>query len=1297
MHRLCFAKSTLASDSRLCRRALRPSFLRGSIERIRARLSAQSCLQRASQLRLWTGIAALCLLGPGVLAGDPEVSNFRENVFVSDAQGLTEITRLAWAPDGTERLFATRLRGEIRIVRSGKLLPVPFATVEPVYVNAECGLLGICFDPNFAVNHYVYCFATVSPDEQQIIRYTDRDDVAIEKTVLIRNLPTRGNRHNGGALAIGQDGKIYWGIGDNGAAVGAKANLTSLGSKIGRANLDGSPANDNPFNDGAGPNNDYIWARGFRNPFVLFFQPATGKLWINDVGGDYEQVFVAGAGDHGGWDFYEANQPQGYLPPVIKYRTNGTDNRPIRADGAVRSDNLVTISTGEPHGFLRGEKIKISGSSPSSFDGEFFVASVPQPTSFTLRQSGLNEAGGGGSAASLKLGGSITGGTFYNSTAFPREFWGNLFFGDYNSGRLLRATLDSNNGITSVDTFATAIRQFLDICVGPDGALYYVGHNSTGTIYRMAHQGGTTKIVVHPTTLSMVEGGKGVLSVRLAAAPAMPVAIDVSLFSGTNSQIRLSQTNVVFTTNNWNVGQTVTLEVTATSDGLDAREIVALSAPGFETLKINVNALEQASSSLILSSSLLEFGEGESGSFTVRLSEAPTSNLTVNVTLSGDSNVALATAPTLIFTRDNYSIPQTVTIAGIEDSDAQSHFATVMLSAPGQAPRTVALSVVDNEPVAASLNVSSPIRATVGAALNMILSGQGNPRPTYSLLNAPAGMSLDPITGNISWVPTARGEFNATVEARNGLLPNATQQLLLIVSDDLPPQARLTKPSAGEVVSGSRSEWFGDGLDDVGTVKAEFYVDGILAYTDINNHGHFHFGGEHLRWDTSLLSDGPHRLNLIVYDTKGQSNNSEINVMVSNTAANQIPQVLVTRPLEGTAFATPPIVLIEASASDADDGVAKVEFFANGQKIGEATEPPYSLVWLNAAAGRYSLTARAIDHRQAASDSAPIQIEVTENIGFEADAVPRLGGRGDGLIGTTDWEQIGRFVAGLETVADTNEFARVDCAPRLSEAGLIRGDGIISLIDWVQVARYGASLDPFTPTGGPVSNQAFADGLNKLNSAGAFDGRALSIIRSIFFANDTNFVAVEIEAMGDENAVGFSIQFDPQKFRYIDTHLGRDASQATLLVNTHEAGAGILGLALALPSGRVFIPGRQQLARIWLAALPRSEGSTSLNLGDHPVSREFSSAEATRLTGGFRNAVADIKSGLSITATAEPDGKVLIECAGIPGRSYVVQGSSDLLTWTIILSLTADEKGNFSFEEREIQTSSSRFYRIIQP
>ena len=197
----------------------------------------------------------------------------------------------------------TQKGGIVRIVNFGPpptLVATPFATVTPIQTTSECGLIGIAFDPDFMTNGYVYFFVTVSASEQQIIRYTDSGGVGIDKTTIVPGLPTVGANHDGGSVGVGRDGKLYWGIGDNGSGIGVDLDLTLLASKIGRANRDGSIPADNPFDDGAGPNNDYIFARGFRNPFTATFQPTTGTLWVDVAGTSYEQIFAVEAGEHAG-------------------------------------------------------------------------------------------------------------------------------------------------------------------------------------------------------------------------------------------------------------------------------------------------------------------------------------------------------------------------------------------------------------------------------------------------------------------------------------------------------------------------------------------------------------------------------------------------------------------------------------------------------------------------------------------------------------------------------------------------------------------------------------------------------------------------------------------------------------------------------------------------------------------------------------------------------------------------------------------------------------------------------------
>ena len=237
--------------------------------------------------------------------------------------GGIPVTGTAWAPDGSQRLFLTTKDGNVRIVEDGVLLPTPFMSVAELYQGSECGLLSVAFDPNFGENGYVYFFMTVSASEQRIVRYRAAGNVGVEPTIIVAGLPTLGANHDGGALAFGPDGKLYWAIGDLGPGTGVDDDLQSLAAKVGRVNRDGTVPLDNPFHDNGGPNDDRIWARGFRNPFTMTFRPTTGDLWLNVVGTYFEQVFVVDRGAHGGWNDHEQWQPDGFLEPVITYPTNG--------------------------------------------------------------------------------------------------------------------------------------------------------------------------------------------------------------------------------------------------------------------------------------------------------------------------------------------------------------------------------------------------------------------------------------------------------------------------------------------------------------------------------------------------------------------------------------------------------------------------------------------------------------------------------------------------------------------------------------------------------------------------------------------------------------------------------------------------------------------------------------------------------------------------------------------------------------------------------------------------------------
>src|SRR5204862_2597377 len=129
----------------------------------------------------------------------------------------------------------------------------------------------------------------------------------------------------------------------------------------------------------------------------------------------------------------------------------------------------------------------------TSFHVTFYVASAPSATTLTVAQNGGAASSGGGTVTTNNIGGCVTGGALYDATQFAAGYRGNFFYGDYNTGRVVRATIDpGSNAVTSNEIWADGMTGQVDVAVGPDGALYYVGNTSgriARTVYKATAQG----------------------------------------------------------------------------------------------------------------------------------------------------------------------------------------------------------------------------------------------------------------------------------------------------------------------------------------------------------------------------------------------------------------------------------------------------------------------------------------------------------------------------------------------------------------------------------------------------------------------------------------------------------------------------------------------------------------------------------------------------------------------------------------------------------------------------------------
>jgi glucose/arabinose dehydrogenase len=256
------------------------------------------------------------------------------------ASGLRFPTYLV-SPPGDPRLFVLEKAGAIRIIKDGAVVAQPFVDLTSKVASqaGEQGLLGLAFPPDYAATgrFYVHYNGRDGLNRVSVLQVSadpDRADAASEADVLAVTQP--GVAHNGGQLLFGPDGMLYIGLGDgDDSDNGRGQSLADPLASILRIDVSTSPYTvpaDNPFvaTPGARPE---VWSYGLRNPWSFSFDPATGDLYIGDVGeGSWEELDYAsaaegaGRGVNYGWSVMEglhcvrqSCDQTGLTAPVLEY------------------------------------------------------------------------------------------------------------------------------------------------------------------------------------------------------------------------------------------------------------------------------------------------------------------------------------------------------------------------------------------------------------------------------------------------------------------------------------------------------------------------------------------------------------------------------------------------------------------------------------------------------------------------------------------------------------------------------------------------------------------------------------------------------------------------------------------------------------------------------------------------------------------------------------------------------------------------------------------------------------------
>ena len=186
--------------------------------------------------------------------------------------------------------------------------------------------------------------------------------------------------------------------------------------------------------------------------------------------------------------------------------------------------------------------------------------------------------------------------------------------------------------------------------------------------------------VVWPETgLPVPEGGSAGYTVVLDTQPTDDVMIEVTWLTGSGSDTDLTASPVTlsFTDSNWNTPQTVTVSAAEDADGAHGILNLLHAADSADSLyhAIPIDAVRAVEADndeigVTVWPQVLRMPDGGSREYTVVLNTQPTDDVTITVTRDQRGDDDLTALPdTLIFTKETWDTPQTVTVSAAEDDD----------------------------------------------------------------------------------------------------------------------------------------------------------------------------------------------------------------------------------------------------------------------------------------------------------------------------------------------------------------------------------------------------------------------------------------------------------------------------------------------------------------------------------------------------------------------------------------------------------------------------------------------------
>ncbi|WP_155361820.1 carbohydrate-binding protein [Acrocarpospora macrocephala] len=480
------------------------------------------------------------------------------------APGYVQVTLAKGAAETGEPMGLTVLpnRGVLHTSREGTIRytdplgNTKVALTIPVYTHDEEGLQSIKADPNFATNRWVYVYfapplttpggdapsdgtaAQFAPFNgvNRLARYTVNADhtISAASAVTILDVPTSRGMccHVGGDIDFDAAGNLYLSTGDdtnpfasdgytpiderstrNPAfdAQRTSGNSNDLRGKVLRIKPGATggytiPAG-NMFAPGTANTRPEIYAMGFRNPFRMSVDKATGVVYLGDYGPD-SGTASAGRGPAASVSFERITQPGFYGWPYCS------------------QFNVPYVEYTFPSGPSTGA-YNCAGGPTNNSPRNTGITALPASRAAWLPY------GVGQDPASLCCGSwSPMGGVVYRYDAalastvkFPQTMDGRVFLGEFGRRWIKTATVTGSGGVGTIEAFPWSGTQVMDMEFGPDGALYvldygtgWFGGDANSALYRIEYNSGTTGQAPIARASATPASGNAPLTVQFSSA-----------------------------------------------------------------------------------------------------------------------------------------------------------------------------------------------------------------------------------------------------------------------------------------------------------------------------------------------------------------------------------------------------------------------------------------------------------------------------------------------------------------------------------------------------------------------------------------------------------------------------------------------------------------------------------------------------------------------------------------------------------------------------------------------------------